>query len=97
MRERILAVLLIERQVRRCIEEDRLFGKIIADHLRHEIVNALVIRDAIARRIHDRDMTGTVRAHEIRDADQGRWLEIERIEVLIADAAIERPTRIAPS
>ena len=52
--EHVLALLGVRQQVGRHVVEDRLLAQVVADHLRHVVVDRLVVGDAGADRVDDR-------------------------------------------
>ena len=61
-----LALLGVGQQVGRDVVEDRLLAEVVADHLRHVVVDRLVVGDARADRVDDRHRAGAVGAHQAR-------------------------------
>ena len=64
-----VVVFLVIRQIGRCVFQYWLLSEIISDHLRHEIVYALVVCHTIADAIDECDISGTVYLHDIRDTE----------------------------
>ena len=67
----------------------RLFAEIVFYHLRHEIVNAFVVRNAVARRVDDTHISASVGFHKIRDADKRFGIECQRVEIFVGDTAVK--------
>ena len=82
-------VLLIEGQVRRRVLENRLLAEVVLDHLGHEVVDALVVRHAVARRVDDRHVARAVGVHQARHTDEALRIERQRVEVFVAQAAVD--------
>ncbi len=91
MRKHIRHVLLIKRQIRRRVGEHRLLTEIIANHLRHEIIDALVVRNTVSGRIEQRDIPFSVRVKNMRYANHRLRVKVHRVEVLVGNPAVHRP------
>jgi hypothetical protein len=86
--QRRLALRLVGHEVRRHVVEDRLLAEVEADHLRHVVVDRLVVGDAGAQRVGDRDGPRATGAYEARDAEQRVGPELERVEEVVVEAAV---------
>ena len=89
-REHVLARLVVAQQVRRDVLEDRLLVEVEADHLRHVVVDRLVVGDAGADRVRDRDRARAVGAHQPRDAEQRIGAELERVDEVVVEPPVDR-------
>ena len=69
--------------------EDRLLGEVVADEVGHVRVEQLVVGDAVADRVRDRDVAEPRREHETRGAEHRVGAELQRIEELVVDAAVD--------
>ena len=74
----------------RDVVEDRLLAEVEPDHLRHVVVDGLVVGDAGAQRVGDRDRARAVGAHEARDAEQRVGAELQRVDEVVVEAAVDR-------
>ena len=88
--EHVLALLGVRHQVGRDVGQDRLLGEVVADHLRHVVVDRLVVGDARADRVDDRDRARPVGAHQPGDAEQRVRPELERVHEVVVDPAVDR-------
>ncbi len=70
--------------------QDGLFAQVVLNHLGHEVVDALIVRRAVARGVDYGNVARTVCAHQVRNADKAVGHEAERIQVLVRRAAIHR-------
>ena len=95
--EHLAPVGLEHRHVRRRVVEDGLLAEIVLDHLRHEIVDRLVVGRPVARRVDDRDVARTVCGQQAGHADHRIGVERERIQVLVGQAAVHRADAVAPA
>lgn len=86
--EHFLAVLLEHRHVGRRVVQDRLLVEVVTDHLRHEIVDRLVVRGPVAGRVDDGDVAGTVGRQQSGNADNRVRVERERVEVFVGQSAV---------
>ncbi len=71
------------------VGEDRLLGEVVGDERRHVGVDQLVVSDAIADGVRDRDVAGARRVDEAGAADEGLGAEVHRVEELVVHAAID--------
>ena len=62
--------------------------------LRHVGIDRLVIRDAGARRVGDGDPAGAVDVHDAGHAELAFGIEVERVEVIVVDPAVEHVDRL---
>ena len=85
----MIELLGIARQVRRHVVEDRLLAEVVADDLRDVPVDHLVVGDARADRVRQRDVARADRAEQPRDAEHRLGAERERIEELVVDPAVD--------
>ncbi len=72
------------------VVEDRLLAQVEADHLRHVVVDRLVVGHAGAHRVGDRHVAGAVGAHQARHAQQRVGAELERVHEVVVDAPVDR-------
>ncbi len=87
--EHFLAVLVEHRHVGRRVVQNRLLAEIVADHGGNEIIDGLVVGGAVARRVDDRHIAGSVRGEDSRHADHGIRVERERVEVFVGKTAVD--------
>ena len=64
--EHVAAVGLVHAEVGRHVAEDRLLAEVVADHLRHVAVDRLVVGDAGAGRVRERDVARAVGVEQAR-------------------------------
>ena len=88
--EHPLALLAVGHQVRRHVLDQRLLAEVVADHLRDVVVDRLVVGDAGADRVDDRDAARAVGAHQARDAEHAVGPELERVHEVVVDPAVDR-------
>ncbi len=89
MVEHVVAILLPVQQVGRHVGEDRLLGQVEADHLRHVRIDRLVVGDAGADRVGERDPPGAVGGEQARHAEHRVGAERQRIEEVVVDAPVD--------
>ena len=77
--------------------EDRLLAEVEADHLGHVRVDRLVVGDAGADRVRERDVAGAVGVHQARHAEQAVVAEDERVEEVVVDAAVDDVDPLQPA
>ena len=94
--EHVLELLGIARQVRRHVAEDRLLAEVVADDLGHVVVDDLVVGDARADRVRERDVARAHGAEQPGDAEHRLGAEGERVEELVVDAAVDHVDLPAP-
>ena len=73
----------------------RLLVEVEADQVRHEGVDRLVVGDAGARRVRERDVAGAVGVHQARDAERAVAPEGERVEEVVVDAPVDHVDALA--
>ena len=78
----------IDGQVGRGVVDERLLVEVVVNHGGDEVVDALVVGHAVARRVDDGDVARTVGADEVGHADERVGVEVERVEELVRDAAV---------
>ena len=96
MVQHISPILLIEGQIGRGIVQNGRLVQIVFDHLRHEIVNALVIGNAVAGAVQQGDVALAVDVEDMRNADQGFRVEGHGIHVLIGNPAVHGTDALFP-
>ena len=84
-----LELLGVVEQVGRDVLEQRLLAEVEADHLRDVVVDRLVVGDAGADRVGDRDRAGAVGAHQPGHAEQRVGAELERVDEVVVEAAVD--------
>ncbi len=82
---------------RRHVVEDRLFRQVEPDHVRHERIDRLVVGDARADRIGERDAACPVRREQPRHAQHRVGPERERIEEIVVDATVDHVHALRPA
>ena len=80
----------------RDVLEDRLLAEIELHDLGHVAVDRLVVGDAGADRVGERDVAGMVARHQAGHAERGIGAEGERIEEVVVDAAIDHVDALGP-
>ena len=80
----------------RNVLQDRLGAEIELHDLRHVAVDRLVIGDAGADRIGERDIAGMVGGHQPGHAEGGIGTEVERVEEVVVDAPIDHVDPLGP-
>ena len=73
----------------RHVLQDRLFAEIEFHDLRHVGVDRLVVGDAGADRVGERDVAGRIGRHQPGHAERGIRAEGEGVEEIVVDAAID--------
>ncbi len=68
--------------------QDGLFAQVVLNHLGHEVVDALIVRRAVARGVDYGNVARTVCAHQVWNTDKAVGHEAERIQVLVRRAAV---------
>ena len=71
------------------VRQHRLLAEVVADELGHVRVHELVVGDAVAHRVGDRDVPEACRQHEPRRAEHGVGAELLRVEELVVDATVD--------
>ena len=64
-------------------------AEVVPDHRGHEAVDRLVVGHAVADHVGDRDVAGARRVEHARAADQRVGTEVQRVEELVVDAAVD--------
>ena len=72
------------------VVEDRLLAQVEADHLGDVVVDRLVVGHSRAERVRDPHVPGPVRAHQPGHAEQRVRPELERVDEIVVDAAVDR-------
>ena len=80
----------------RHVLQDRLLAEIELHDRRHVAVDRLVVGDAGADGVGERDVAGLVRRHQARHAERGVGPEGERIEEIVVDAAVDHVDALRP-
>ena len=80
----------------RNVLQDRLFAEIELHDLRHVAVHRLVVGDAGADRIGERDVAGDVGRHQPGHAERRIGPERERVEKIVVDAAVDHVDALQP-
>ncbi len=80
----------IAQQVGLDVVEQRLLAEVVADHLGHVGVDRLVVGDAGADRVGQRNRARAVGADQARDAEQRVRPELERVDEVVVEAAVDR-------
>ena len=84
-----LEVLGVGQQVGLDVAQQRLLVEVEADHLGHVVVDRLVVGDARADRVGQRDRARAVSAHEPRHAEHRVRPELERVDEVVVQAAVD--------
>ena len=92
--QHIFHVLLVIRQVRGSVLQNRLFAQVVLHHLGHKVVNALVVRHAVARRVHNGHLALAVHVVQVRDANDTDFVERHRVQKVVADAPVNDAHRL---
>ncbi len=71
------------------VRQDGILAEVVADDFGDEAVDHLVVGDAGADGVGERDVAGAVGAHEAGDAERGVLAEDERVEEIVVDAAVD--------
>ena len=69
--------------------EDRLLAEVEPDHVRHVRIDRLVVGDAGADRVGERDAAGAVGREQARHAEHRIGAERERVEEVVVDAPVD--------
>ncbi len=94
--EHIGEVLLLAATPGRHVLQDRLLAEIELHDRRHVAVDRLVVGDAGADRVGERDVAGLIGRHQPRHAERRIRPEGERIEEIVVDAAIDHVDALGP-
>ena len=89
MRQRVFELLALAAHVRRNIRQDRLLTEVKINHVRNVRVDRLVVCNASADRIRQRDLAGPIYGQQSGHAQRRVWSERTRIEKIVIDAAID--------
>ena len=90
-----LTVGLEHRHIRGRVVENRFLAEIVLDHLRHEVVDGLVIGRAVARRVDDGHVARAVGGQDTGHADHRIRVEGERVEEFVGQAAVDHAHAVA--
>ena len=90
-----LAVGLEHRHVRGRVVENRFLAEIVLDHLRHEVVDGLVIGRAVAQRVDDGHVARAVGGQDTGHTDHRIRIEGERVEEFVGQAAVDHAHTVA--
>ena len=80
----------------RYVLQDRLLAEIELHDLGHVAVDRLVVGDAGADRVCERDVAGNVGGHQPGHAERGVGPKRERIEKIVVDAAVDHVDTLQP-
>ena len=75
--------------VRFDVVEHRLFAEVVLDHRRDVRVDRFVVGDTVPDEVRDRDVAGPCRVDQAGAAQHRVGAEMQRIEVLVVDSAID--------
>ena len=89
MLEHVGERVLVATAPRRDIFQKRFFAEIEADNLGHVRVHGLVVGDAGADRIGERDVAGPIRIHQPRNAKRRIRPEGQRVEEVVVEPTVE--------
>ena len=81
---------LVGQQIGGDVLEDRLLAQVEADHLGDVVVDRLVVGDARADRVGDRHRAGAVGADEPGNPEQRVGAELERVDEVVVEPAVDR-------
>ena len=76
------------------VAEHRLLGEVVADDVRHVGVDELVVGDAVADRVGERDVAGAGGVDQARAAEHRVGPEVHRVEELVVDPAVDHVHRL---
>ena len=88
-RQRVLADRVVHQVHRLDVVEDRVLTQVVADHCRHVGVDELVVGHAVAHAVGDRHASRPGRVHDAGAAHQRFGPELQRVEELVVDAAVD--------
>ena len=71
------------------VGDDRLLREVVADQVGQVRIHELVVGDAVADRVRDRDVAEAGRQHESRRAEHGVRAELQWVEELVVDPAVD--------
>ena len=77
------------------VAQDRLLAEVVPDEVRHVGVEQLVVGDAVADRVGDRDVAGPGGVDEAGAPEQRVGPELDRVEELVVDPAVDDVDRLA--
>ena len=77
------------------VAQQRLLAQVVADQVGHVGVEQLVVRYPVADRVRDRDLARAGRVEQARAADDRIGPELQRVEELVVDAAVDHVHRLA--
>ena len=97
MLEHVPPIRIHRAQVGLDVGEDRVLVEVVADQLRHERVDGLVVGDAITQRVGDRDVAGAVGVDQARHSDQRLLAPENGVEPLVVDTSIDHVNRAQTS
>ena len=90
-----LTVGLEHRHIRGRVVENRFLAEIVLDHLRHEVVDGLVIGRAVARRVDDGHVARAVGGQDTGHTDHRIRIEGKRVEEFVGQAAVDHAHTVA--
>ena len=82
--------------VRLDVREHRLLAEVVLDHVGHVRVERLVVADAVADRVRDRHVARARRVHDAGTAEHRVAPEVQRVEVVVVDAAVDDVDALQP-
>ena len=91
--ERVLAHRVVHQVHRLDVLQDRVLTQVVADHGRHVGVDELVVGHPVAQPVGDRHPTRPRRVHDARAAHQRLGTKLQRVEILVVDAAVDHVHR----
>ena len=91
--QRVLAHGVVDQVHRLDVVQDRVLAQVVADHGRDVGVDELVVGHAVAHAVGDRHPAGPRRVDDARAAHQRLGAELQRVEVLVVDAAVDHVHR----
>ena len=91
--ERVLADGVVHEVHRLDVLQDRVLTQVVADHGRHVGVDELVVGHAVPEPVGDRHTTRPRRVDDARTAHQRLGTELQRVEILVVDAAVDHVHR----
>ena len=94
--EHMRSLSVVGQQVGRHVLEDRLLAEVEADHLRHVVVDRLVVGDAGADRVGDRDRARPVGADQPGTPEQRVGPELERVDERVVETPVDRVHALQP-
>ncbi len=94
--QHIGAVLVTLAQEGRHVLQQRLFAQVEADHLRHEGIDRLVVRNPRPRRIGQRHVPRAIGGEDAGHAQHALGLEDARVQVVVIHAAIQHVHTLRP-